>query len=291
MNLSKVLFRRSKPKAVAIIDNTRVIEAITGWRLVDLRELWQYRELFYFLVWRGIKVRYAQSILGLGWAVIQPVGFMIVFSIVFGNLVNVNSDGVPYAVFSYTALVPWTYFAAALTGASSSLILDSGLLSKVYFPRLIMPLSQVLERLVDFSIAFLLVFVLMFWFDTAPTIWALTFPLLVLLMVITAAGMGMALAALAVQYRDVRYGLVFGVQLMMYAAPVVYSVNEIPDRYRLFYGINPMAGVIEGFRSAFLATNPMPWDLLAVGGASAVVIFVVGMLYFRHMEPAYADVV
>lgn len=286
-----MLFRRSKPKAVAIIDNTRVIEAITGWRLVDLRELWQYRELFYFLVWRGIKVRYAQSILGLGWAVIQPVGFMIVFSIVFGNLVNVNSDGVPYAVFSYTALVPWTYFAAALTGASSSLILDSGLLSKVYFPRLIMPLSQVLERLVDFSIAFLLVFVLMFWFDTAPTIWALTFPLLVLLMVITAAGMGMALAALAVQYRDVRYGLVFGVQLMMYAAPVVYSVNEIPDRYRLFYGINPMAGVIEGFRSAFLATNPMPWDLLAVGGASAVVIFVVGMLYFRHMEPAYADVV
>lgn len=258
---------------------------------VDLRELWQYRDLFYFLVWRDIKVRYAQSVLGFGWAVIQPVFYMIVFTAVFGNLVDIGSDGVPYAIFSYTALVPWIYFSAALTGTTSSLMQNSSMLTKIYFPRLIMPLSSVLSKLVDFTIAFLLVFGLMAWFRITPTVWALMMPWFILLMVLTAAGLGMWLTSLAVQYRDIRYGMGFGMQLLMFAAPVVYPVSLIPDQYRLLYGLNPMVGVIEGFRSALLGTTSMPWDLLGVGSGIAIIIAATGAFYFRHMERNFADVV
>ena len=268
-----------------------VIEASSGWRLIDWRELWRYRDLFYFLVWRNVKVRYAQSILGIGWAVIRPVFSMIVFSIVFGNLAKIASDGVPYAVFSYAALVPWTYFSSALTGASGSLVGASGMISKVYFPRLIIPLTTVLSNLVDFAIALLILFGLMVWFGMQPTIWALLLPLLVLLMMLTATGLGMWLTALAIQYRDVNYGLSFAVQLLMYAAPVVYPASSIPQQYRWLYGLNPMAGVIEGFRSALLGTNPMPWDLLLPGTIVAIIVFIGGALYFRRMERIFADVV
>ncbi len=268
-----------------------VIEASSGWRLIDWRELWRYRDLFYFLVWRNVKVRYAQSILGIGWAVIRPVFSMIVFSIVFGRLAKVASDGVPYAIFSYAALVPWTYFSSALTGASGSLVGASGMISKVYFPRLIIPLTTVLSNLVDFAIALLILFGLMIWFGMRPTIWALLLPLLVLLMMLTATGLGMWLTALAIQYRDVKYGLSFAVQLLMYAAPVVYPASSIPQQYRLLYGLNPMAGVIEGFRSALLGTNPMPWDLLLPGTIVAIIVFIGGALYFRRMERIFADVV
>ncbi len=268
-----------------------VIEASSGWRLIDWRELWRYRDLFYFLVWRNVKVRYAQSILGIGWAVIRPVFSMVVFTIVFGNLANVASDGVPYAIFSYAALVPWTYFSSALTGASSSLVGASGMISKVYFPRLIIPLTTALSNLVDFAIALLILFGLMVWFGMQPTLWALLLPLLVLLMMLTAAGLGMWLTALAIQYRDVNYGLSFAVQLLMYAAPVVYPASSIPQQYRLLYGLNPMAGVIEGFRSALLGTNPMPWDLLLPGTMVAIIVFIGGALYFRRMERIFADVV
>ena len=268
-----------------------VIEASSGWRLIDWRELWRYRDLFYFLVWRNVKVRYAQSVLGLGWAVIRPVFSMIVFSIVFGRLAKVASDGVPYAIFSYAALVPWTYFSSALTGASGSLVGASGMISKVYFPRLIIPLTTVLSNLVDFAIALLILFGLMVWFGMQPTIWALLLPLLVLLMMLTATGLGMWLTALAIQYRDVNYGLSFAVQLLMYAAPVVYPASSIPQQYRWLYGLNPMAGVIEGFRSALLGTNPMPWDLLLPGTITAIIVFIGGALYFRRMERIFADVV
>ena len=267
-----------------------VIEPSPGWKLIDFRELWKYRELSFFLVWREIKGRYAQSILGVGWAVIQPVAYMIVFSVVFGNLLDVDSDGVPYAVFSYTALVPWIFFSQGLTGAAGSLTANRGLFSKVYFPRLILPLSAVLARLVDFAIAFLLVFALMAWFGMTPTIWVLIAPLLIVLMLLTAAGLGMWLTALAIQYRDINFGLAFAVQLMMYTTPVVYSVSAIPDRFRLIYSLNPMVGVIEGFRSALLNTNPMPWDLLVTGSIGAVVALVTGALYFRRMERIFADV-
>jgi lipopolysaccharide transport system permease protein len=270
---------------------TTVIEAETGWQLIDWRELWRYRDLFFFLVWRDIKTRYAQSVLGVGWAVIQPVFSMVVFTIVFGNLARVSSDGVPYAIFSYTALVPWTYFSGALTTASSSLLASSGMLTKVYFPRLVIPIAPVLSKLVDFAIALVILGGLMLWFRIPPTPWALFLPVLVLLMMLTAAGMGMWLTALAVQYRDVNYAMGFAVQLLMYAAPVVYPASNVPQAFRLLYGVFPMAGVIEGFRSALLGTQPMPWDLLGVGAGVAVVVFLTGALYFRRMEKVFVDVV
>ena len=269
----------------------KIIEAPSGWQLIDWRELWRYRDLFYFLVWRDIKTRYAQSILGVGWAVIQPLFTMIVFTIVFGNLAQISSDGVPYAIFSYTALVPWTYFSSALSAATSSLINASGMISKVYFPRLVIPLAPVLGKLVDFAIAMLILFALMLWFGFFPTIWTLTLPLLILLMMLTAAGLGMWLTALAVQYRDINYAMGFVIQLLMYAAPVVYPARNVPAQYRLLYGLNPMVGVIEGFRSALLGTNPMPWDFLLVGTLTALVIAISGALYFRRMERVFADVV
>ncbi len=270
--------------------STVVIEPTTGLFSLGLREVWNYRDLVYFLVWRDVKTRYAQSILGVGWAVLHPVFSMIVFTIVFGKLAKVSSDGVPYAIFSYTALVPWTYFSNALTNASGSLIQSSNFLQKIYFPRLIIPLVPVLGKLIDFVIAFLLLFVLMFWFGIAPTIWIVTLPFLIVLMMLTAAGMGMFLTALAIQYRDINYGMGFGVQLMMYAAPVVYPTSLIPEPYRLLYALNPMVGVIEGFRASLLGTVAMPWDLLAIGSVTAVLLFIGGVLYFNHKERIFADV-
>jgi lipopolysaccharide transport system permease protein len=277
--------------SVSVSANRNVIEAKSGWRFVDFHELWEYRDLFFFMVWRDIKVRYAQSVLGIGWAVIQPVFTMIVFTIVFGKLAKIDSEGVPYAIFSYTALVPWTYFSNALTESTGSLIASSSMLTKVYFPRLIIPMTPVLSKLIDFGIAMLLLFGLMVWFKSTPTMWALGLPVLVILMMLTAAGLGMWLTALAIKYRDVRYGLTFGVRLLMYAAPVVYPASLIPQQYRLLYGLNPMAGVIEGFRAALLGTRPMPWDLIAVGSIAACIIIVSGVLYFRRMERVFADVV
>ena len=268
-----------------------VIKPSKGWGSLGLKELWAYRALFYFLIWKDIKVRYVQSVLGIGWAVIQPLMFMVVFTIVFGKLVKVGSDGAPYAIFSYTALVPWTYFSSSLTQATSSLTKNANMFTKVYFPRLTLPMSSVLGQLVDFGIALLLVFGMMAWFEILPSIWILTLPLLVLLMMLTAAGLGMWLTALAVQYRDISYGMSFLLQILMYAAPVAYPASLIPDQYRLLYGLNPMVGVIEGFRSALLSTNPMPWDLIAVGGVIAISIAISGALYFRRMERNFADVV
>ncbi len=233
-----------------------IIEPKSGWRLVDWRELLDYRDLFLFLVWRDVKVQYAQSTLGIGWAVIQPLFSMIVFTIVFGRLAGVSSDGAPYAVFSFAALVPWTYFANAVTQGANSLVSNTNMLTKVYFPRLVLPLSSVLAKLVDFGIGMILLFVLMAWYGVVPTWGVLALPVLVLLMILTAAGLGMWMTALAVQYRDVKYGLNFAVQLLMYAAPVVYPASLIPEKWQLAYAINPMVGVIEGFRR--LCWEPAP---------------------------------
>lgn len=268
-----------------------VIEGDEGFRLVDWGELWRYRDLFYFLVWRDIKTRYAQSILGVGWAVIQPVFSMIVFTIVFGNFAQVSSDGVPYAIFNFTALVPWTYFSSSLTGASGSLIGASSMISKVYFPRLVIPMAPVLGKLVDFAIAMLILFGMMVYFGFAPNAGVLALPLLILLMMMSASGLGMWLTALAIQYRDVKYAMNFVVQLLMYAAPVVYPASSVPESIRLFYAVNPMVGVIEGFRAALLGTRAMPWDFIGVGAITAVVLFISGALYFRRMERVFADVV
>ncbi len=259
-------------------------------RLINWQELWQYRDLFFFLVWRDIKTRYAQSILGIGWAVIQPVFSMVVFTIVFGRLAEVNSEGVPYAIFSYTALVPWTYFSSSLTSSSSSLITSKNLITKVYFPRLVIPIAPVLAKLIDFGISFLILLGLMVWYGVRPTLGALLVPLFVILMMLTAAGVGMWLTALSIQYRDIRYGSNFFVQLLMYASPVIYATSAIPERYQILYALNPMVGVIEGFRAVLLGTRVIPWNFLGVGTLMAVVFFISGALYFRSMERYFADV-
>jgi len=258
--------------------------------LLNLRELWQYRDLFWFLVKRDIKTRYAQSIIGVGWAVIQPVFSMIIFTVVFGNIAKINSEGIPYAIFSYTALVPWTYFSSSLIDSSSSLISSKNLITKVYFPRLVIPVAPVLAKLIDFGISFLILIGMMVWFGIMPSIWAAFTPLFVLIMMLTAAGAGMWLTALAIQYRDIQYGSSFFIQLLMYISPVIYPASSVPDKFQLIYALNPMVGVIEGFRAVLLGTHSMPWFYLGVGSASALFLFFSGILYFRRMEQYFADV-
>ncbi len=271
-----------------------IIEPPRGWQLVDWRELFQYRDLFYFLVSRDVKVLYKQTVLGFAWAVIRPLFSMIVFTLIFGNLAQVSSDGVPYAIFNYVALVPWLYFSTALNASALSLVNDSQMLTKVYFPRLVFPLTAVVAKLVDFAISFAISAVLMLWYRIPPTVDVVFLPLLILLMVATAAGMGMWLSALAVQYRDVKHALPFLTQVMMYAAPVVWPVSLITERFgptaRLLYGLYPLVGVIEGFRSALLGTQPMPWDLIGMGSITAVFLLLSGALYFKRMEAIFADV-
>jgi len=259
-------------------------------RIINWGEIWRYKDLFLFLVWRDIKTRYSQSILGVGWAIVQPVFSMIVFTIVFGNLAKVNSEGVPYAIFSYTALVPWTFFSTSLTSASGSLINSKNLLTKVYFPRMVIPISPVLGKLIDFGISFLILIGLMIWFGVRPTIWALMIPVFIIIMVLTSAGVGMWLTALSIQYRDIRYGSDFFVQLLMYASPVIYATSTIPEKYQILYALNPMVGVIEGFRAALLGTRAMPWEFIGVGALMSIAFFLSGALYFHSMERYFADV-
>ena len=267
-----------------------VIQATSGWRLVDLRELYRYRDLLYFLTFRSIKVLYAQSAIGIGWAVLQPVCSMLIFTLVFGKFAGIESDGAPYAIFSFAALVPWTYFSNALVEASNSLVSQSQMITKVYFPRVVLPLSSVLAKLIDFGIALIILALMMAWYRFAPTWNILYLPILILIMVTAAAGLGMWLTALAIHYRDVKHALNFVVQLIMYATPVVYPTSLIPERWQLAYAVNPMVGVIEGFRSALLGTRPMPWDWIATGGLSAILLLATGLLYFRSRERLFADV-
>ncbi len=267
-----------------------IIEPRSGWQLVNWRELVEYRDLFLFLVWRSIKVRYAQSTIGIGWAIIQPVFSMIIFTIVFGKFAHIGSDGAPYAIFSFAALVPWTYFSNALNESADSLVSNANMISKVYFPRLILPMAGVGSKLLDFAIASIILAGMMVWFGVTPTWGVLAIPLLVLLMMLTAAGLGMWFTALSSQYRHDKLAMSFVVQSLMYAAPVVYSVTLIPEKYRLLYAIYPMVGVIEGFRSALLGTRPMPWAMLAVSATSALAIALSGCFYFRNRERLFADV-
>lgn len=267
-----------------------IIEPKKGWQVIDWRELRQYRDLFYFLVLRDIKVLYKQTVLGFAWAILQPIFSMVIFSIVFGRLAHIPSDGIPYPLFSYAAMVPWTYFNSAVNGSTSSLISNAGMLSKVYFPRLIIPMTPVLAKLVDFVIALAIVAGLMLWYRVPPTWSVFYLPMLVLLMVLTAGGIGMWLSALSIQYRDVRFAMSFVSQLLMYAAPVVWPASLVPEQYRLLYGLYPMAGVIEGFRSALLGSTPMPWDLIGMGTLSALLVMISGAFYFRRMEHIFADV-
>jgi lipopolysaccharide transport system permease protein len=267
----------------------KIIQATSGWQVIDFQELWRYKDLLYFLTLRGIKARYAQSVLGVGWAIIQPLFTTLVFTVVFGGLAKVDSDGMPYILFSYLALWPWNYFSGTLTESANSLIQNANMITKVYFPRMVLPLSSTLSKLLDFIIAFVVVIVLMIYFKVMPG-WGLVFlPLLIVQLLMTSLGIGMFLSAMAVKYRDVKHALTFVVQILMYAAPVVYSTSAVPAHYQSLYILNPMVGVIEGFRAAFL-DRPMPWDWIWPGSIVAVVLFVFGIFYFRRMERIFADV-
>ena len=280
---------RTESKDVGHYAGTVTIQARKQWGFVDWRELYEHRDLFRFLVWREIKVRYAQSAIGIGWAVIQPVFTMLLFSAVFGRLAGVDSQGVPYALFSLAALVPWTYFSNAVTDGVNSLVGEANMLRKVYFPRLLMPLSSLGAKLVDFAIAMLCLALMMIWRGFTPPATLIWLPLIFALLVITAAACGIWLAALAVQYRDVKHALPFLVQIGMYASPVIYSASLIPEKWRLVYAINPLVGIIEGFRACLLGGQPAPWGLLGVGTLSAIVTLLSGLVFFRGRERVFAD--
>ncbi len=268
-----------------------VIRPSPGWIPLNLRDLWEYRELLYFLTWRDIKVRYKQTMIGGAWAIIQPFFTMVVFSIFFGQLAKMPSDGIPYPIFAYCALVPWQLFVHAMNESSNSLVANQGLITKVYFPRLVIPIAPVLAGMVDFSIAFTVLLGMMLYYGIIPTAAILTLPFFILLAVVTALSVGLWFSALNVEYRDVRYTIPFLIQFWLFATPIAYPSSLIPEQWRMLYGLNPMAGVVEGFRWALLGRAEGPGPMLAVSVMAVMVIFIGGLYYFRRMEKTFADVV
>jgi lipopolysaccharide transport system permease protein len=272
--------------------NVVIIRPSKGWVGLRLGDLWAYRELIYFLTWRDIKVRYKQSVLGILWAILKPFMAMVVFTIFFGNFAKIPSDGIPYPIFSYTATLPWELFAASLSVASRSMVSNSNMISKIYFPRMIVPLASVMSSVVDFLIGFTILIGMMIYYKFTPTIAILWLPLLILLALITALGVGFWSSALMVRYRDVGYIMPFVSNLWMYLTPVVYSSSMIPEKWRLLYSLNPMTGVVEGFRYALLGTaRSGSVMMILVSSVIAILILITGMFYFRRMEKKFADMI
>jgi len=267
------------------------LEPSRGFLRINLRAVWEYRELLYFLVWRDIKVRYKQTALGAAWAILQPVMTMVVFSVFFGRLAKMPSDGIPYPVFAFAALLPWQLFAYALSESGNSLISNQGLITKVYFPRLVIPISAVLAGLVDFGIAFVVLLVLMLFYGIMPTAAVLLLPLFIVFALATALAVGLWLSALNVKYRDVRYTIPFLTQIWMFATPVAYPSSLVPEPWRALLGLNPMAGVVEGFRWALLGKATPPGPILIVSVVAVIAMLVGGLLYFRKTESTFADIV
>jgi lipopolysaccharide transport system permease protein len=267
------------------------IKPVRGWVSLGLADLWEYRELIYFLTWRDIKVRYKQTVLGAAWAVIQPFFGMVVFTVFFGRLAKISSDNIPYPIFSFAALVPWTFFSNGLGASSAVLVGSTNLVTKVYFPRLAMPIAAVLGGVIDFVLALLVLFGMMAFYGVSPTLNILWLPVFIALAMAAALGMGTWLAAMNVQFRDVRYVVPFLLQLWMFVTPVVYPSSLIKEPWRTVYGLNPMAGVIDGFRWALLGAPPPPASMLAMSALTAVLLLVSGTYYFRRMETSFADLV
>jgi lipopolysaccharide transport system permease protein len=263
----------------------------TRWWAIPLAELWQYRELLYFFVWRDVKIRYKQTLIGAAWAILQPFLTMLIFTLFFGKLANIGSDGLPYPIFYYSALLPWMYFASALQNATNTIVENQRLITKVYFPRLALPLSAVCSGLIDFGVSFLMFLAMMGYYRIRPTVAMLWFPAFLFLAIITALGAGLWLSALNAIYRDVRYVLPFLIQFWLFASPVVYSSSRVPAKWRGLYGLNPMAGVIEGFRWSLTGNGQAPRRLLVVSAAVAVAALLSGVAYFQKMETTVADVV
>ena len=268
-----------------------VVKPSQGWISLKLGELWEYRELFYFLTWRDIKVRYKQTVLGAAWAIIQPFFTMVVFSLFFGKLAKVPSDGIPYPIFAYAALVPWTFFANGLTQSSNSLVGNANLIKKVYFPRLVIPISSVISGTFDFILAFVVLLGMMLYYGIFPTINIVWLPFLLLLTFVASLGVGLWLAALNVQFRDVSYTVPFLTQFWLFATPIAYPSSLLSEPWRTLYGINPMAGVVEGFRWALLSTDTAPGPIIVVSSLVAFAVLIGGVFYFKRLERSFADVI
>jgi lipopolysaccharide transport system permease protein len=265
------------------------IRPTSGWFSLDLRELWFYRELAYFLAWREIKVRYKQTAIGVAWAVLQPLAMMLVFTVFFGKLGNMPSEGIPYPLFTFAALLPWQLFSRTITECTNSLIADQRLITRVYFPRIIIPLATTISGIVDFAISAGLLVALMFFYGVVPGIEIVWLPAFILLMLIAALGVGFWLSALNVEYRDVRYALPFVNQFFLFVTPVVYSSSLVPERWQVLYGLNPMVGVIEGFRWALLGAGKGPSPMLIVSAVIAAALFVTGIIWFQRQEQTFVD--
>lgn len=267
-----------------------VIKPPTGWEAIDFKELRQYRDLFYFLVLRDVKVLYAQSILGFSWAILNPAIQIILFTVIFGKIANIPTDGIPYFLFSTVAIIPWTYMSEATAQSSQSLVSEQGMLGKVYFPRMIYPLTPLLSKLVDFGISLLLLIGVMLYYKVTPTWNLLLLPLFVFYMMLIPAGIGLWLSSLAVRFRDVKFAMSFLIRLLIYTAPVLYSASSIPSEYRLLYSLNPIVGVVEGFRASLLG-GPVPWEFIVPGMVTGLLLVISGAMYFRRMERVIVDVI
>jgi lipopolysaccharide transport system permease protein len=268
-----------------------LIRPSTGWVTLNLRDLWRYRELIAFLTWRDLSVRYKQTLLGVAWAVLQPFLTMLVFSVFFGRLAGLASEGLPYPLLTYCALLPWQLFAYALTESSQSLIANERLITKIYFPRLIIPLAATLAGLVDFAIAFVMLLGLMWYYGVTPTLTVLALPFFIGLALTAALGVGLWLSALNVRYRDVRYTLPFLTQFWFFVTPIAYPSSLVPSGWRALYGLNPMAGVVEGFRWSLLGAGAAPWALVGVSAITSLLLLLSGLIYFRRMERTFADTI
>ena len=267
-----------------------IIQAHSDWRLFEFSELKEYRDLFFFLVWRDIKVLYAQTILGFSWALLQPLVEIIIFTIVFGKVAKIGTEGIPYVLFATVAIIPWNYMSQAMTKSSESLIAGQNMLGKIYFPRMIFPLTPILAKLLDFGISMIIIIGVMIYYEVLPTWNLLLFPLFTLIMVLVSSGVGFWLSAMAIRFRDVRHAMPFAIKMLMYSAPIVYSASSIPEKYRIIYSINPIVSVIEGFRSCLLG-QPFHWDYILPGCFTALLLFLGGLLYFRRMESIFVDVI
>ena len=271
-------------------ESPTIIKPSSNWNFLDFKALAEYRDLFIFLVWRDIKVMYAQTILGFSWAVLQPLIQLVIFTVIFGRIAKIPTDGIPYVLFASVAVIPWTYLSQAMTQSSESLVKGQAMLGKVYFPRLIFPITPVLAKLVDFGISIMLLMAIIIYYRVIPTWNLLLFPFLLLLMISISAGIGFWLSALAIRYRDVKYAMTFALRMLMYSAPIVYSASSIPEKYRIIYSLNPIVSVIEGYRACFLGT-PIPWQFILPGMAVAVILFISGAMYFHRMERFFVDVI
>jgi lipopolysaccharide transport system permease protein len=281
-----------KNPAEPLVDQTltKLIEPPRKWEALELGEFWRYRELLYFLTWRDVKVRYKQTAIGAAWAILQPFLTMVVFSVTFGQLIDMPTGGAPYPVFAYVALLPWTFFAGALNRSGNSLVYDANLISKVYFPRMILPIAAVLSLILDFAVAFVVLLVMMLFYGIVPDIAVVTLPLFLLLAFMTALACGLWLSAVNVKYRDVAYAIPFLTQFWLFITPVAYPTTIIPEHWRLLYSLNPMVGVVEGFRWALLGQQSVQGESIFLSTMVILTLFIGGLFYFRRMEAEFADI-